>query len=114
MSAESHVIDEWYSIDVEPKLNQKIDKLQQIISEQSILIQTLSAEINILKSEMTTKHDRSSVQKDRMNELLEELKVIKQRELNMLIREKIPCPFFPIPSTIFHKKNISPDSKLNL
>jgi hypothetical protein len=39
-----------------------------------------------------------------MNELLEELKVLKQRELNMLIREKIPCPFFPIPSTIFPRR----------
>ena len=110
LDTHDHVVDDWYALDVEPKLNHKIDQLQQIITEQSSLLKTLSAEIQFLKSELQVKHaeqqlkqDRSSQQKDRMNQLLDELKVLKQRELNMLIREKIPCPFFPIPSTVFQK-----------
>ena len=99
-----HPIDEWYSVDVEPRLNEKIDPLQRSLAEQSVMIQALSDGLKTLQAEMKIKQERSSVQKDRMNELLEELKVLKQRELNMLIREKIPCPFFPIPSTIFPRR----------
>jgi chromosome segregation ATPase len=99
-----HPIDEWYSVDVEPKLNEKIDQLQKSLAEQSVMIQSLSDGLKSLQAEMKIRQERSTVQKDRMNELLEELRVLKQRELNMLIREKIPCPFFPIPSTIFPRR----------
>jgi len=95
--------DEWLSVDSED-INQKIDRMQRALSDQSAMIQSLSDQLRSLQSEMKLKQERSSAQKDRMNELLDELKVLKQRELNMLIREKIPCPFFPIPSTIFPRR----------
>ena len=114
----AHVVDEWYALDVEPKLHLKIDQLQQIIEQQSEMLKLLSSEIQVLKSQVQTSHalhaqlhERHAEQlethtrrNDRMTELLEELKVLKQRELNMLIREKIPCPFVPMPSLFASKK----------
>jgi hypothetical protein len=119
-----HVVDEWYALDVEPKLNHKMDQLQLIIAQQSELLKSLSTEIQVLKSELQVSHaemhalhaqlhakhtetvESHTRRNDRMTELLEELKILKQRELNMLIREKIPCPFFPMPSSTFASKKL--------
>lgn len=88
-----NVDDEWFSIDLESKMNKKIDTLQTLVHEQMKMIQTLSDEIKILKGELHSTHHQSSTQNNRTHELLEELKVIKQRELNLALREKIPVPF---------------------
>ena len=88
-----NVDDEWFSIDLESKMNRKIDTLQTLVHEQMKMIQTLSEEIKILKGELHSTHHLSSTQNNRTHELLEELKVIKQRELNLALREKIPVPF---------------------
>jgi len=86
--------DEWF--DVESKLNKKIDSLQTIVQQQTAVIQTLSAEIKQLKQDVSRSNPcpHLSSQNDRTHQLLEELKLIKQRELNMKLREKIPVPFF--------------------
>ena len=89
--------DEWCAIDLESKLNKKIDALQIILQQQHHLIQILSQEMKDLKEELhrthqTASHDLS-LRHDRTHELLEELKILKQRELNMMLREKIPIPF---------------------
>ena len=44
-----NVDDEWFSIDLESKMNRKIDTLQTLVHEQMKMIQTLSEEIKILK-----------------------------------------------------------------
>lgn len=92
--------DEWFSLELESKLNKKIDSLQDLVHQQIALIETLSSEIKQLKGELhfvqhssTCKH--LSSQNDRTHQLLEELKIIKQREVNMMLREKKPIPFFP-------------------
>ena len=102
--AASIVEDEWFALDIESKLNKKIDSLQTLIYQQNELIQSLSAEIKKMKQDLDTTHHRSpcehlSSQNDRTHQLLEELKLIKQRELNMMLREKIPVPFFSTKSS---------------
>lgn len=111
-----NVDDEWFSIDLESKMNKKIDTLQTLVHEQMKMIQTLSDEIQTLKGELHSTHHLSSTQNNRTHELLEELKVIKQRELNIALREKIPVPFmqtqtappssFPLTKALFSKKTI--------
>jgi hypothetical protein len=96
----ARVEEDWFSIDVESKLNRKIDSLQTIVQQQSDLIQTLSAEIKQLKQDLIRPPcEHLSSQTDRTHQLLEELKLIKQRELNMMLREKIPVPFFSTKSS---------------
>ena len=96
--------DDWFSLDLESKLNKKIDSLQTMVHQQNESIQHLSAEIKQLKKDLDSTHHRSpcehlSSQNDRTHQLLEELKLIKQRELNMMLREKIPVPFFSTKSS---------------
>jgi hypothetical protein len=93
MTQPSSVDDEWFSIGLESKMNRKIDTLQALVHEQMKMIQTLSDEIKVLKWELHSTHHQSATQNDRTHALLEELTVIKQRELNIMLREKIPVPF---------------------
>ena len=86
--------DDWFAIDLESKMNKKIDTLQNLVHEQMKMIQVLSNEIKVLKGELHSTHHYSASQNTRTHELLEELKFIKQRELNIMLREKIPVPFF--------------------
>ena len=99
--------DEWFSIDLESKLNRKIDALQQVVQQQTELIQTLSTEIKQMKHHVGSPCSHLSSQNDRTHQLLEELKVIKQRELNMMLREKIPVPFFSTKSSFPHQNTVS-------
>ena len=99
--------DEWFSIDLESKLNRKIDALQQVVQQQTELIQTLSSEIKQMKQHVGSPCSHLSSQNDRTHQLLEELKVIKQRELNMMLREKIPVPFFSTKSSFPHQQTAS-------
>lgn len=106
------VEEDWFSLDLESKLNRKIDTLQNLVHQQNELIHTLSAEIKQMKRELDTTHHRSpcehlSSQNDRTHQLLEELKVIKQRELNMMLREKIPVPFFSTKSSFPHQNAVA-------
>ena len=109
----SQVVEEdWFALDLESKLNKKIDTLQTLVHQQNDLIQHLSGEIKQMKHELDTTHHRSpcehlSSQNDRTHQLLEELKVIKQRELNMMLREKIPVPFFSTKSSFPHQNAIA-------
>lgn len=86
--------DEWY--DIESKLNKKIDTLQNVVQQQHDLLQQMSTSIQTLKEELHRTHQTSShlsQRHDRTHELLEELKIMKHRELNMAIREKVAVPF---------------------
>lgn len=91
----ARVEEDWFSIDLESKLNRKIDSLQTVVQQQTDLIQALSSEIKQLKQDLHRPPcEHLSSQTDRTHQLLEELKLIKQRELNLMLREKIPIPFF--------------------
>ena len=110
--ANTIIEDDWFSLDLESKLNKKIDSLQTLVHQQNESIQHLSAEIKQLKKDIDSTHHRSpcehlSSQNDRTHQLLEELKLIKQRELNMMLREKIPVPFFSTKSSFPHQNAVT-------
>ena len=119
--------DDWFAVDLESKMNRKIDTLQNLVHEQMKMIQLLSNEIKVLKNELHSTHHHSASQNTRTHELLEELKIIKQRELNIMLREKIPTPFFsthslpsslpsslPLANVLWTKKCSTPISPLSL
>jgi ABC-type glutathione transport system ATPase component len=88
--------DDWCAIDLENKLNKKIDALQNVVQQQHDLLQQMSSSIQTLKEELHRTHQTSShlsQRHDRTHELLEELKIMKHRELNMALREKVAVPF---------------------
>jgi ABC-type glutathione transport system ATPase component len=88
--------DDWCAIDLENKLNKKIDTLQNVVQQQHELLQQMSSSIQTLKEELHRTHQSSShlsQRHDRTHELLEELKIMKHRELNMALREKVAVPF---------------------
>jgi ABC-type glutathione transport system ATPase component len=90
------VDDDWCAIDIESKLNKKIDALQNVVQQQHDLLQQMSSSIQTLKEELHRTHQTSShlsQRHDRTHELLEELKIMKHRELNMALREKVAVPF---------------------
>ncbi len=113
----SSVIEDWYTLDSDQKkVVSQIESLEKKLEEQSSEIQQLRSvvsslssnqsllleELKLLRREFTMYHQSSH--KERTNELLEELKVIKQRELNLYLREKIPVPFFATTETLLTKK----------
>jgi hypothetical protein len=75
-----------------------LETLQDRMKSDKAQADMLSDEIKQLKKEIYSApfYHQSITQTDRTHHLLEELKVIKERELNMMLREKIPVPFsFP-------------------
>jgi type I site-specific restriction-modification system R (restriction) subunit len=105
MTSEVQVEEEWFTVhvkpvkpseetDVEAKLNKKIDVLQTLVHQQSEMIMALSQQIKELKSELHSTTHQSASQNDRTHQLLEELKRVKERELNAALRRHQPVPFF--------------------
>jgi|LauGreDrversion4_2_1035121.scaffolds.fasta_scaffold09818_3 type I site-specific restriction-modification system R (restriction) subunit len=97
--------EEWFTVhvkpvksdeemDVETKLNKKIDVLQTLVHQQSEMIMALSQQIKELKSELHSTTHQSASQNDRTHQLLEELKRVKERELNAALRRHQPVPFY--------------------
>lgn len=144
-----NIEEDWFSVDLETKLNKKIDILQSLVYQQLDLINKLSEEINtlkcevisiktmephekmleslseeikILKGELHSTQNKSASQNDHTHQLLEELKILKQRELNLMLRERIPTPFvsanqllslpnpFLMNTLRFHKRNKDTDT----
>ena len=110
----NHTDEEWFTLELETKLNKKIDSLQTLVHQQMSIIETLSSEIKQLKGELqfvqhSTACQHLSSQNDRTHQLLEELKILREREINIMLREKIPIPFYstqssPIPTPFAFKK----------
>lgn len=127
------IIEDWYSLEESDSRKAMLESLQKKVEEQSAEIQKQSTEIqkqsteiqdlrttitslvDQLKSTKETqqllleelkliRHTDYTEKTNRTNELLEELKIIKQRELNLLLREKIPIPFFASTETLLTKK----------
>lgn len=100
----------------ESQVNQRTDWLERLIHHQSEIIRALSEEIGILtqeqtrlKQEMIKREEETQTLKEEMRmlkeeihstshtsmtELLEELKRVKERELNYALRRHQPVPFF--------------------
>jgi peptidoglycan hydrolase CwlO-like protein len=57
--ANTIIEDDWFSLDLESKLNKKIDSLQTLVHQQNESIQHLSAEIKQLKKDLDSTHHRS-------------------------------------------------------
>jgi len=57
-----NVEDDWFAVDLESKLNKKIDTLQILVNQQSEIIQQLSNDIKQLKSELHHTRDHSESQ----------------------------------------------------
>jgi predicted nucleic acid-binding OB-fold protein len=108
----SNINEEWFNLEqsteqfeqnklteIEQKVEltnkKKIEALNALVNQQAGQIALLSDEIKQLKKEIYSSpfYNQSATQTTRTHELLEELKVIKQRELNIMLREKIPVPF---------------------
>jgi len=103
MTSDVHMEEEWFTVqvkslkaeeDLETKLNKKIDVLQTLVHQQSEMIMALSSQIKELKSELHSTTHQSASQNDRTHQLLEELKRVKERELNAALRRHQPVPFF--------------------
>jgi hypothetical protein len=93
---------------MESKVNKKIDELQSLVFQQHQMIHTLATEISTLKQELHSAKNQTHSQNDRTHQLLEELKVMKQRELNLALRSHIPVPFTTLSSPVIQ----GPMSKL--
>lgn len=84
--------------DSEKRVRELTESLTKVVEElrtqqttQSLLLE----EVRLLGTHEGIKHT---------NDLLEDIRVLKQRELNLLIREKIPIPFFSSTETLLTKK----------
>jgi len=99
-------------------VERRMDMLQTLVFQQSEMIRVLSQEIKGLKSELHSTTHQSASQNDRTHQLLEELKRVKERELNYALRRHQPVPFFhpnsllkwdiQLPSPLFRKENRLP------
>ena len=130
MTSKATVEDDWFSIhndfmkDPHPTLYQELSSVKQQLKElqeqfqshfqlqQSIIQQNteLKAELKSLKEKYYAS-DIHALKHDGIQTLLEELKILKQRELNMKLRERVPIPFVPsspISNSFLKRINISP------
>ena len=110
-------IKEWIEKDIRKQerdpshhhVNQRMDRLEQLIHRQNEIIRGLGDEIgtltgitHVLTSEIQTlkgevdmlKGELHSTSRTSMTHLLEELKRVKERELNYALRRHQPIPFF--------------------
>lgn len=111
------IIEDWYALDGESK---RVEELQTKVERCSVDIQELKGAITQLVDELRAQQSSqallleeikilrtASSESDHLKQtkiLLEELKVMKQREMNLLLREKIPFPFFASTETVLTKK----------
>ena len=106
------VIDEdWYSFDTKllrqmevisekqdiiiTKMAQLEDKEKHEEKQEEMLkkINNLEHKVQIILTKLETGVNKQAKDDNTISDLLQELKVIKEREINVLLREKIPFPF---------------------
>ena len=84
--------EEWYSVEsstILKKIITKLDSMDQSISNLSDRIKTMEQKLDVLD----TKTNEEQVQSKLIATYLQELHILKEREINLLIREHIPFPF---------------------
>jgi predicted nucleic acid-binding Zn-ribbon protein len=95
------VDEEWYTVDNDKLVKQflaKLDTIEKSIQSVSQRVEELHLKIDtdklVLRVEQLHQKIDSEVKDTKaINNLLEELRVIKEREINALLREHIPFPF---------------------
>ena len=95
------VDEEWYTVDNDKLLKQflvKLDTIERSIQSVSQRVEELHQKIEIDKvvqriEQLHQKIDSETKDNKTISNLLEELRVIKEREINALLREHIPFPF---------------------
>ncbi len=76
-------------------VNQRMDRLERLVHHQNEIIRGLGSELQTLQKEVQElKGELHSTSRTSMTHLLEELKWIKERELNYALRRHQPIPFF--------------------
>lgn len=91
--------EDWYSMDDK----HVIGYLKKITEQHDILldkVDKLANKVDGLESMVKTYiQDQDKVELKKINQALHELKIIKEREINIMLREHIPFPFqHPSPS----------------
>lgn len=95
------VDEEWYTVENDKLLKQflvKLDTIERSIQTVSQRIEELHQKIDMDKlilrvEQLNQKIDSETKDTKTISNLLEELRVIKEREINALLREHIPFPF---------------------
>ena len=91
---EHPVIEDWYSF--EPKqlrvLETILERQEKILSKFEDMEQQLTSILNRL-DHLDSNEKRTHKDSSEIHNHLSELKVLKEREINALLREKIPFPF---------------------
>ena len=86
------VDEEWYSVEsstILKKIITKLDSIDQSISTLSDRIKNLEQKMDILD----VKKDEERMNVKLIASYLQELHILKEREINALLREHIPFPF---------------------
>ena len=104
----SLIDEDWYSIDTKilRQMEAITEKQDEIISACSTLeninkkqdemtskLNNLENKVQMIVTKLEARENKPSKDYKAIADLLQELKVIKEREINVLLREKIPFPF---------------------
>ena len=84
--------DEWYSVEsstILKKIITKLESIDQSISNLSDRIKTIEQKLDILD----IKKEEDRIHSKLISSYLQELHILKEREINALLREHIPFPF---------------------
>jgi hypothetical protein len=92
----NNIVEDWYSIDNDKDKSKSIDteSIKKYIDEKFLQLENkiehkLEHKLDQLFKVLTHKE----IENKKIQELLYELKNLKEREINVMIREKIPFPF---------------------
>jgi len=105
--------DDWFTISLESKLNKRMDDIEQLLHQNMKQLQVVQEEIKTLQQTIRLELDSIKQSTERIQslseeigllkhshdtipsrqELIEELRMIQQRELNLMLREKRATPF---------------------
>ena len=109
-----HIVEDWYSMEDK----HVIGYLKKLVEQQDNIIEHLgiiSNKIDVLETKVnsfTEEREKDTLDTKRVTQALHELKIIKEREINVLLREHIPFPF-QHPSPSFRSAFIPPFSSKN-
>ena len=105
--------DDWFTISLESKLNKRMDDVEQLLHQNMKQLQVVQEEMKMLQQTIRLELDSIKQSTERIQslseeigllkhshdtipsrqELIEELRMIQQRELNLMLREKRATPF---------------------
>lgn len=88
----NNIVEDWYSIDNDKDKSKSVDteSIKKYIDEK---FSQLEHKIDIKFEQLFKVLTHKEIENKKIQELLYELKNLKEREINVMIREKIPFPF---------------------